>query len=115
MTPKPVLGPITGYQNYVSQNYPPGVSSDVAMRELADKWRLLTKEEKKSYDVPEHEVNRIKTIQKIGKKQGKRSILNWLNLKKSISLLSDGRAAGKSITIILYKNLSITIIKFSNL
>ncbi|CCG21361.1 Gcf1 protein [Candida orthopsilosis Co 90-125] len=64
LTPKPVLGPITGYQNYVSQNYPPGVSSDVAMRELADKWRLLTKEEKKSYDVPEHEVNRIKTIQK---------------------------------------------------
>lgn len=64
LTPKPVLGPTSAYQNFVSQNYPPDVSGREAMTRLAAKWKALSDEEKKSFDVPDHEVERIKSLQK---------------------------------------------------
>ncbi|KAI5954133.1 GCF1 [Candida margitis] len=64
LTPKPVLGPTSGYQKFVSENYPPNVTAAEAMRKLADEWKQLSKEEKESYHVPEVEVERIKKIQR---------------------------------------------------
>ncbi|KAI5950020.1 GCF1 [Candida theae] len=82
LTPKPELGPTTTYQNFVSQNYPPGVSSEVAMRQLADKWKTLSQEEKDSYKVPEHEVERIKSIQKEWEETRGREYPDLIKFKK---------------------------------
>ncbi|KAI5960153.1 GCF1 [Candida pseudojiufengensis] len=65
VTPKPKLGPTSKYQKFVSENYPSGESSSTnAMKSIAEKWKNLTNDEKNSFEIPEDEKTRIKTIQK---------------------------------------------------
>ncbi|KAG5417281.1 GCF1 [Candida metapsilosis] len=82
LTPKPELGPTTGYQNFVSQNYPPNVTSAVAMRQLAEKWKTLSQEEKESFNVPEDEAERIKSIQKKWEQTREKEYPQLLKFKK---------------------------------